>query len=551
MEKANRSALGALALLSVGALGCATDIDGAAPYGNDEFGLGGETVHEAELSASRGGSTVETVHRGYTGSGYVDFGAGGSFVEWRDVSVPAGDVTIRFRYANGGASDRTSVVRIGGREVGRLTFASTGGWDRWATIPLRVTLGSAADTVRLVSVGDGPNVDHLLVPEARLYEAEARSDARDCTTESSHAGFTGTGYADFGGEGSWIEWADVRGRAGESYVLTFRYANGSSSSRSLRVLVDGVAAGSLPFVSTGSWASWSTTALTVRLRSASSRIRLEATGSQGGPNVDHLAVGSYITADAGMPMPMGDAGVPAAEGITVVGTSSVWDSDGARVAIDRPSASRAGDLLVLVLHRTDDELPLSVRGWTRVAECLKRDNGYDCSTEADCERWTDDSYCAWFGDEGREARDLAQSVFYRVVGSSEPRSYTFEIDRTGGGHPGWALLTALRGADTRDPVRRWAAEGCDGDVRSVFPSVYGERGDMVLLSQSFDDAIAESRFLPPAGTTLLGYVGQSDEAGFLFGGTLSRTGETGRMTTRGSGGPDCKDALVALTIRPR
>ena len=245
-----------------------------------------------------------------------------------------------------------------------------------------------------------------------------------------------------------------------------------------------------------------------------------------------------------------DGALASGEGITVVGTTSTWDSNGSGVTIDRPAGSRAGDLMVLVLHRTDDDLPLNVRGWNRVAECLKRDNGYDCVTADDCERWTDDSYCAWFGDRGREARDLAQAIFYRVVGASEPRSYTFEIERTSGGHPGWIVLTALRGADTRDPVRGWEAVGCDGDERSVFPSVYGERGDMLLLSQSFDDAIAESRFQAPPGTSLLGYVSRSDEAGFLFGGILSRSGETGRMTTRGAGGSGCKDALVSLTIRP-
>jgi len=74
---------------------------------------------------------------------------------------------------------------------------------------------------------------------------------------------------------------------------------------------------------------------------------------------------------------------------------------------------------------------------------------------------------------------------------------------------------------------------------------------MVMLSQSFDDAIAQANFLPPPGTSDFGYVSQSDEAGFLFGGLVELGGETGEMATGGPGGPNCKDALVSLTIRPQ
>ncbi len=234
-----------------------------------------------------------------------------------------------------------------------------------------------------------------------------------------------------------------------------------------------------------------------------------------------------------------------------IGTTEVWDSNGQDLRIDRPAGSATGDLLVLVLHRTDDDLPLYVDGWTRVAECYKRDNGYECSTEADCTRWHNDDFCAYFGDEGRGGHDLAQSVFVRAVGSGEPSSYTFDLNVDSSGHPGWAILTALRGAATVDPVRDWSFRGCDRDPDSVFPSVFGEAGDMVLLSQSFDDAIAQSKFREPAGMATLGYVSNSDEAGFLFGGILTSSGNTGTMETRGDGGPSCKDALVSLTIRPR
>lgn len=250
----------------------------------------------------------------------------------------------------------------------------------------------------------------------------------------------------------------------------------------------------------------------------------------------------------------GECGCGVPEGtcpIEHIGTTEAYDPDGQEVVIERPSASAEGDLLVLILHRTDDDLPLFVDGWTRVAECYKGDNAHDCGTEATCTTWHDDpAYCAAFDGSG-DGHDLAQAVFYRVVGVGEPTAYSFDLNLDTTGAPGWAILTALRNAATTDPVRDWAGVGCDRDLNSVFPSVDGVAGDMVLLSQSFDDPTASESFTAPPGTELLGYVSMSDEAGFLFGGILGATGATGPMETGGPGGPGCKDALISLTVIPR
>ncbi len=247
----------------------------------------------------------------------------------------------------------------------------------------------------------------------------------------------------------------------------------------------------------------------------------------------------------------GDGDGEPPSGIVHIGTEGTYDADGQGLALARPPESLPGDLLVLVLHRTDDELPLYVEGWTRVAECYKRDNPNDCSTEEHCTQWHNPEFCQTFGgNDGGAGHDLAQAVFHKTVEDGEPASYTFDLNIDESGQPGWAFLTALRGANTVEPVRDWSNTGCDKDPNSLFPSVTGEAGDMLLLSQSFDDAIAQDNFLPPPGTASLGYVSQSDEAGFLFGGILELGGETGILETGGPGGPNCKDALVSLTIVP-
>jgi hypothetical protein len=240
---------------------------------------------------------------------------------------------------------------------------------------------------------------------------------------------------------------------------------------------------------------------------------------------------------------------PTTGSISHIGTTQVWDADGQGVTIAKPSNTKAGDLLVLILHRTDDMLPYAVSGWTRRAECYKEDNGYQCLNVPDCSS-SSGGFCTRFQNK-YNGRDLAQVVFTRAAGSSEPSSYAFNLNQDSTGHPGWAILSALRGANTSEPVRAWANKGCDGDADSLFPSVDGRKGDMLLLSQSFDDKVSKETFGAPSGMQTFGYVANSDESGFLYGAILTADGPTGVRRTNGPGASGCKDALVAFTIKPQ
>lgn len=251
-------------------------------------------------------------------------------------------------------------------------------------------------------------------------------------------------------------------------------------------------------------------------------------------------------------------------GISHVATTKIYDSNGRGMTIARPAGSQAGDLLVLAMHRTDDLTPLQLSGWTRVSECMKQDNGYQCKYAADCTSWHNSSYCSSFG--GLRGWDLGQAVFVRIVSASEASSYTFNlahVDRNtnsfqpdASGEPAWATLSALRGANNEAPVRAWAGTGCDHDGDSLFPSVAGTAGDLLLLSQSNDQTVPMSRFLPPSGTTSYGYVTGPDETAFLFGQKLTSTGATGIKRTEGPGdepvqGAWCKDLMLSMTFKPR
>ncbi len=373
------------------------------------------------------------------------------------------------------------------------------------------------------------------------FQAEARTAASGCGPATNYSGYTGSGFIDYGGNGTWIEWDNISVATAGQYKLDFRYANAGSTPRQAATWVNGSKIGNVAFNGTGSWSTWSTASITVTLQAGNNRVRVMANTDAGGPNLDKMDVSSTVVAPST---------------ISQVGTKSVYDFDGQGLTIARPSGVVNGDLMILILHRTDDYLPMKVDGWTRAAECYKRDNGYQCATAADCTSWSaNGKFCNSFGSYYQYGQDLAQSIFYRTA-NNEPSSYRVDLNQDTSGHPGWAILTALRGAATTNPVRAWAHRGCDNNSDSLFPSVYGQAGDMLLLSQSFDDNISQSAFGAPSGTTLFGFInGDSgpapDETGYLFGKLLTVTGSTGQMVTSGVGGSGCKDGLVSLTIKPQ
>jgi hypothetical protein len=127
-------------------------------------------------------------------------------------------------------------------------------------------------------------IDELTVNE---YEAEdAMLSGPVVATE--HAGFTGTGFVDFGSAGGqFIEWNVTAPQAG-LYTLSFRYANGSTGNRPLELRVNGtVDQPAVAFGTTGAWTNWAVSSEQVTLVAGANAIRLTSVGGEG-PNLDHL-----------------------------------------------------------------------------------------------------------------------------------------------------------------------------------------------------------------------------------------------------------------------
>jgi hypothetical protein len=119
-------------------------------------------------------------------------------------------------------------------------------------------------------------------------EAEGATLTGGTYKASNQGGFTGTGFADFGGNGSAVQWA-VSVTAAGNYKLDVRYANGATTARPLSVIVNGALVGTLQCGPTGGWDKWATLSITTVLNAGSNTVKLVAGMATGG-NVDWLQV---------------------------------------------------------------------------------------------------------------------------------------------------------------------------------------------------------------------------------------------------------------------
>lgn len=101
---------------------------------------------------------------------------------------------------------------------------------------------------------------------------------------TTNAGYTGSGFIDYVGEGS-ASWS-VNAPATASYNLTLRYGL-SGADRPLVLKVDGNTIATINFVSSPLWTTWKTKTVTLNLTAGQHTIALHTSGLSG-PNVDKV-----------------------------------------------------------------------------------------------------------------------------------------------------------------------------------------------------------------------------------------------------------------------
>ncbi len=126
----------------------------------------GSGAIQAEDAIVAGGTSVEVNRQGYRGPGFLDFPASGGSAQLRHVDGGSGGIrVVKVRYANGSLLPKIGVLEVNGRPW-PIVFPTTGGWDRWSTLPVPVALAAGrGNTLTFRSKGAGlAHIDEVAVP---------------------------------------------------------------------------------------------------------------------------------------------------------------------------------------------------------------------------------------------------------------------------------------------------------------------------------------------------------------------------------------------------
>ncbi|WP_144395412.1 sialate O-acetylesterase [Pleionea sediminis] len=256
---------------------------------SDSTTVCGDNLYEAEENTVLNQSSFADNHAGFTGRGFIDFGWAGSFVEWPSINIDtAGYYQISFRYANG-SSSRNSQLFLNDNAILELPFNSTGSWTNWATVSYEVYLPNGQHALRVEAINGGPNLDHMTLEliQSNLYEAEDNTQLNDARVTDVHPGYSGRGFVDYGGAGSYVEWPAITIPEDGTYTLSFRYAN-LRGTRNSKLLLNGNEILDLPFSGTGSWTTWGNASYDVYLPKGQHSFRVQAINA--GPNLDSMKI---------------------------------------------------------------------------------------------------------------------------------------------------------------------------------------------------------------------------------------------------------------------
>jgi alpha-galactosidase len=257
---------------------------------------GTQTRYEAENATFQG--TVDTNWSGYSGTGFVNTdNATGASVEFTVNAAQAGPATLVFDFANGTTANRPMNIFVNGvLAASAVNFPPTGAFSLWSASSVSVNLAAGTNTIRAAATtaNGGPNLDYLDVVTGLApldqYEAESATISQGLV-ESNHAGFTGSGFVNYDNVvGSSVDFTVNAAQAGPA-TLRLRFANGTTVNRPMDISVNGTTVATLTFNGTGAWTNWVTVNSTVNLGAGNNSIRATATTANGGPNLDHIAVG--------------------------------------------------------------------------------------------------------------------------------------------------------------------------------------------------------------------------------------------------------------------
>lgn len=139
-------------------------------------------TYQAEQATSLSGAKVANMYSNYLGTGYVELGANGNWLEWNNITVPTDGVyQVTFRYANGGQALNPCKLFINGSSqltdnpqpngttgypfLQTYAFCKTNGWSIWRDLTIGMQMKKGNNTLRMVveNKDGGPNLDQIIL----------------------------------------------------------------------------------------------------------------------------------------------------------------------------------------------------------------------------------------------------------------------------------------------------------------------------------------------------------------------------------------------------
>lgn len=276
---------------------------------------------------------IETTNGGYFGDSYVNFdNAAGTKATYFIVSEVPQTVTFNLRFANGTTGNRNLKVLVNGEEqVANLEIPSTNSWTNWVITQATVDLDTGYNvlTFEALSSNGGPNLDIItysadgilkgdcsiptdcngvifgnavvdacgictggntgVVPCAGAIQAEDFCSL-DGVTETVNGGYLGDSYVNLDNRSGTTVTYYIVSADTQTFSLKVRYANGTTSGRNMKVLVNNeVQIAALPMPPTGAWTTWVLADAPVTLQRGYNVVAFESLSSSGGPNLDMLS----------------------------------------------------------------------------------------------------------------------------------------------------------------------------------------------------------------------------------------------------------------------
>lgn len=187
--------------------------------------------------------------------------------------------------------------------------------------------------------------------------------------------------------------------------------------------------------------------------------------------------------------------------VSIVGSTSTYQTSGSTMSVSRTASTQAGDLMILAIQTATGVVPRTADSsgdWVLFASC-----GVTSNTATAC---------------SATGNDMGISLFYNYAGSAGAKSYT--VNKTANEFTSAAIMV-VRGTATSAPIQSVQTFLDDGlNTQTRCKGLPGLAGGLAVCALSHDDA---QPLFTPSGWGLRTSVVRSDSALYLYSRSMTGT----------------------------